>query len=158
MASVPGVASADWQLAPFLGLTFKGSTTLLDPENGAGTTHWSLGGTVTYIGKGPLGAEGIFIYTPGFFENKNPSDLAETPPVTIVNSRTMALMGNMVLTIPKSWNEYGLRPFLSGGLGLLFASSTDSFSLLPVKKTLLGYDVGGGAIGLLNERIGLRFD
>ena len=68
-------------------------------------------------------------------------------------------MGNVVLTTPRSWNEYGLRPFVSGGIGLLHASTaTDALDVLPVNTNLLGYNVGGGAVGFLNDRVGLRFD
>ena len=66
-------------------------------------------------------------------------------------------MGNLVLTTPRSWNEYGLRPFVSGGLGFC-ATATDSFEFTPVNTNLLGYNIGGGAVGFLNERLGLRFD
>ncbi len=67
-------------------------------------------------------------------------------------------MGNVVLTTPRSWNEYGLRPFVSGGIGLLHATATDALEFTPVNTNLLGYNVGGGAVGFLNERAGLRFD
>ena len=69
-------------------------------------------------------------------------------------------MGNVVLTTPRSWNEYGLRPFVSGGIGLLYASTSaaEAVDVLPVNARLLGYNVGGGAVGFLNERTGLRFD
>ena len=67
-------------------------------------------------------------------------------------------MGNALLTTPRRWNEYGLRPFVSGGIGLLRASAKDSFDILPVSTNLLGYNLGGGAVGFLTERAGLRFD
>jgi hypothetical protein len=154
----PRIAAADWLIAPFIGLTFNGETTLIDPEGGAQKTHWSLGGAVSWLGQSPIGVEGLFQYTPGFFQNKNPSDFDEVPPVPIVDSRVIATMGNAVLTIPRSWNEYGLRPFVSGGVGVLSASSTDFISLLPVHENLFGYNVGGGAIGFLTQRVGVRFD
>ena len=67
-------------------------------------------------------------------------------------------MGNVVLTTPRSWNPYGLRPFVSGGIGLLHATATDALEFSPVNTNLLGYNVGGGAVGFLNDRVGLRFD
>jgi hypothetical protein len=157
IAGAPRIAAADWQIAPFIGLTFNGSTTLFNPENGVEKTHWNFGGTVSVVSAGILGVEGLFIYTPNFFENKNPSGF-ETVPPSVVDSRAMALMGNVLVTIPRSWNEYGLRPFVSGGAGLLYASSTDSASVFPVRANFLGYNVGGGAVGFLTERAGLRFD
>ncbi len=156
IVGVPGVAAADWQLAPFLGLTFKGSTTFIDNEGGAAVTHWSLGAAVALSGAGPVGVEGIVMYTPGFFQNESPS-LVPDPPST-VDSRLFTMMGNVVCTTPRSWNEYGLRPFISGGLGMLYASSTDRRSIQEIRKWLPGYNVGGGATGFLTERVGLRFE
>ena len=150
--SVPASARAEWHLTPFLGLTFKGDTTLIDHEQAAGKTHWTFGGSVALMGGGPVGVEGLVTYTPGFFQQEN------MPPPDIVDSRTLAIMGNVVLTTPRSWNPYGLRPFVSGGIGLLHATATDSFELTPVNTNLLGYNVGGGAVGFLNDRVGLRFD
>ena len=111
--SVPASARAEWHLTPFLGLTFKGDTTLVDHEQGADKTHWTFGGAVALMGGGPVGVEGLVVYTPGFFQQEN------MPPPDIVDSRTLAIMGNVVLTTPRSWNPYGLRPFVSGGIGLL---------------------------------------
>ena len=153
VGSAPGTAHADWLLAPFLGLTFKGDTTLIDHEQATGKVHWSVGGSVTIVGGGPVGIEGLVVYTPGFFQQDN------VAPPDVVDSQTLAIMGNVVLTTPRSWNQYGLRPFLSGGVGMLQASATDAPLLLPVPSTrLLGYNIGGGAVGFLTERTGLRFD
>lgn len=157
-AGAPVSAHADWLLAPFLGLTFQGETTLLDNESAAGKAHWSFGGVVSLVGAGPIGAEGLILYTPGFFQQDNPPLIGGVPPPDVIESRALAIMGNVVLTTPRKWNEYGLRPFVSGGIGLLRASAKDSFDLLPVNANLLGYNVGGGAIGFLTERTGLRFE
>jgi hypothetical protein len=158
VGSVPGTAHADWLLAPFLGLTFKGDTTLIDHEQAADKTHWNVGASIALVGAGPLGVEGLVVYTPGFFQQDNPPIVDGLPPPDIVDSRALALMGNVVFTTPRNWSEYGLRPFVSGGIGLLYASATDALDLSPVKAKLLGYNVGGGAVGFLTERTGLRFD
>lgn len=159
LACVPGTARADWQITPFLGLTFKGDTTLLDYEQATANTHWTFGGSVALVGSGPVGVEGLIVYTPGFFQQDDPplGIDGEVPP-DIVASRTLAIMGNVVLTMPRSWNEYGLRPYVSGGIGLLRATATDALDITPVDTSLLGYNVGGGAVGFLNDRVGLRFD
>lgn len=159
VVTVPGIAHADWHLTPFLGLTFKGDTTLLDHEQAAGNTHWSFGGAVALMGSGPVGIEGLVVYTPGFFQQDNPPAVDGLGPPDIVGSRSLALMGNIVVTTPRSWNEYGLRPYVSGGIGLLSATATAAQELLaPVEARLLGYNVGGGAVGFLTDRAGLRFD
>jgi hypothetical protein len=151
LVSTPAAADADWQFAPLFGLTFKGQTTLVDLEKGAGKVHWNVGGAATLIGRGPVGIEGLFVFIPHFFETDEVSALA--------GSRTMAVMGNVVLATPRSWNEYGLRPYVSGGLGLMHASQRTLVpDIFPVNKSLLGYNVGGGAVGFVTDRTGLRFD
>ena len=156
--SMPASARAEWQLTPFLGLTFKGDTTLLDYEQASGKAHWTFGGSVALMGSGPVGVEGLVVYTPGFFQQDNPPAVDGVLPPDIIESRTLAIMGNVVLTTPRSWNEYGLRPFVSGGIGLLQATATDALEFTPVNTSLLGYNIGGGAVGFLNDRVGLRFD
>ena len=159
LVSVPASARAEWHLTPFLGLTFKGDTTLFDYEQATDKRHWTFGGSVALMGGGPVGVEGLVVYTPGFFQQDNPpSGVDGEVPPDIVASRTLAIMGNVVLTTPRSWNLYGLRPFVSGGIGLLQATATDALELFPVNTNLLGYNVGGGAVGFLNDRVGLRFD
>lgn len=150
IVAVADEARAEWQFAPFFGLTFNGDTSLADPEFGTERVHWNFGGAVTVIGASPVGVEGLFTYTPQFFEGEA-ADIFES-------SRAVALMGNVVLAIPRSWNEYGLRPYVSGGIGLLRVSVSDTRGLLTFRDNLLGYNVGGGAVGFVNNRTGLRFD
>lgn len=156
IGGLPATALAEWHIAPFLGLTFQGETTLLY-KDAAAETHWNFGGAVSLVGSGPIGVEGIVVYTLGFFHQDSPP-ASDVPPINITASRSVALMGNVVLTTPRRWTEYGLRPFVSGGIGLLHASAKDAPELLPVSTNLLGYNVGGGAVGPLSERAGLRFD
>jgi hypothetical protein len=146
----PGVARADWQFTPFFGRTFQGSTSIVDLDNATGNSHWNFGGAVTLIGEGLFGVEGFVVNTPGFFELEDST--------LVSGSRTLALMGNVVLTTPQQrQNEYW-RPFISTGVGLLHASANDVFGVLPVENNLLGYNVGGGVVGLLTPRVGLRLD
>ena len=149
LAAVPAPADAEWQLAPFIGWTFHTQTTLVDPAFGTEETHWNFGTAVTLLGAGPVGVEGLFVYTPSFFGGGEGS--------VISGSRAIALMGNVVLTTPRSWNEYGLRPFVSGGLGLLHAGREDFVGFV-TDQNLAGLNIGGGAVGFLTNRTGLRFD
>ena len=157
IGAVPRTASAEWQITPLIGFTFKGDTTLpdlgtVDFEGASSKRHWNFGGAVTLIGEGPIGVEGLFIYTPGFFQTND-------DPGLVLHSRAIALMGNVVLATPRRWNEYGLRPFVSAGFGLLRASAEEGqVDLFQKPVNIFGYNVGGGAIGFLSERTGLRFD
>jgi hypothetical protein len=150
----PTPGRAEWQFAPFLGYTFRGATTLVDLEDATGDRHWHLGGAARLLGDGPVGIEGLFIYTPRFFQR--PEDAPIDARVT--SSRTYALMGNAVLTTPRRWTQYGLRPYVSGGVGLLHASANDLQDNLPFDLNLVGMNVGGGAVGFITDRVGLRFD
>ena len=153
--TTPIPAVADWLFTPFVGYTFQGSTTIVDSEMAAEKRHWHFGGAVTLLGDGPFGVEGYFVRTPGFFFNDEFSCNIDT---CVTSARTYAVMGNAVLAMPRQWNRYGLRPFVSGGIGLMHASRTDTQNVLPVDLNLTGMNLGGGAIGLLSDRVGLRFD
>jgi hypothetical protein len=155
----PRPAAAEGHVTPFLGVTFHGATTLLDFQQAADKRHIDFGGAVTLLGAGVLGAEALVVFTPGFFETgRTPLD-ADVARVEIKNSRTTAFMANAVLTTPRRWTEYSLRPFVSGGVGLLRASQTPLDPKgLAVHAGVTGFDVGGGAVGFLTRRTGVRFD
>jgi hypothetical protein len=141
-----------------IGVTFSGRTTLIDPQDAAGSAHVDVGGAVTLLGAGILGAEAIVVLTPGFFQKDQSGLSADTGRVEIKSSRTMAIMGNAVVTTPRRWTEYSLRPFLSGGFGLLHASQTPVVEVFPLHPSMAGFNVGAGAIGFLSPRTGVRFD
>lgn len=148
-------AAAEWLFTPFFGWEFAGNTSLADFENASDDMHRSFGVTVTHLGRGPLGFEGHALYIPGFFNDPKLHGQQDI----ITTSRAYALMGNLVLAAPLRWNEYGLRPYLSGGLGLLRAyARVDTSDLVWVDQSLLGADVGGGAVGFITDHTGLRFD
>jgi hypothetical protein len=143
-------ASADWHFTPFAGISFKGSTTIVDFDDAAGRVHGNYGIAVNRVGAGPLAIEGLVTYVPGFLDRSD---------VHIVTSaRTFAVMGNVVVATPRKWNEYGLRPFVSGGVGLLHASSRDFLRVFSIRRNVLGYDIGGGAVGFVSNSTGYRFD
>jgi hypothetical protein len=149
----PEIVEAEWHFTPLGGLTFLGDTSIAEPELGAtGKIHWNFGGAVTLLGAGSIGLEGLAVYTSGFFDREDAS------PSLVTSSHAFALMGNVVVAAPRAWNAEGLRPFLSGGVGLHRASVSDVFNALPVTENLLGFNVGGGATGFITERTGLRFD
>jgi hypothetical protein len=148
-------AAAEWHITPMLGLTMLGSTSIVDAELATDNRHWNLGGAVSLLGSGVLGVEVVTLWTPGFFDR----DESGGEPDLVAGSRTLSFMGNVVVTAPQRWTEYGLRPFISGGLGLIHVSKTDiPEGIFPVDLNLVGYNIGGGAVGFLTQRTGLRFD
>jgi hypothetical protein len=159
LLAAPATAAAEWHITPMIGLTFAGKTTLIDLDQGTGKRHPNLAGSVALLGAGVLGVEGITALTPGFFESGDESPLfrpGEPPPID--SSRLFTLMGNVIVTAPRRWTEYGLRPFVSGGFGLIRVYKLETLDLLPVKADLLGYNIGGGAIGFFTRNTGVRFD
>lgn len=160
LSIIPARVSADWHFTPFAGATFSGSTTIVDLESGAEKTRTHYGIAASRIGKYPLGVEALFVYVPGFFEgdDTNPIEEPDVLPPRVLSSRVFALMGNVIFATPREWNEYGLRPFVSGGLGWLHASQRDNYGVYPITRNILGWNVGGGAIGFLSPSTGVRFD
>ena len=144
-------ARADWLITPFLGMGFAGETNFLVFGRGAGESKLTLGGSVALLSDGVLGLEADVGHTPRFFDSDNPFELN-------TGSRVTTVGGNLIVAAPLSVTRESLRPYLVGGLGLIQARSDDVASLFPLDGNLLGLTVGGGAIGLLTPRTGVRFD
>ena len=151
-------ASAEWHITPFAGLTMFGNTTLVDPESATGNRHLHAGGSVSWLSRGIFGIEAVGTWTPGFFEGETSFEDIPVGEVDVVSSRALSLMGNVLVTLPQRWTEYGLRPFISGGFGLMQAKRSDLRDIFPINVNAAGFNIGGGAIGFLTERTGLRFD
>lgn len=148
--SAARTVSADWHFTPFIGTSFHGSTTIVDLDDAVERVHSNYGVVVDRVGGGPLAIEGLFSYVPGFLDRRD---------VNIVTSaRTFVLMGNLMIATPRKWNEYGLRPFASGGVGLLHASTNDFLRAFPLRRNVLGYNIGAGAVGFVSVSTGLRFE
>jgi len=159
----PPVRAGEWHYTPTFGVTFAGSTSLYDAQLGTDKKHLNFGGIVSRFGDGVLGVEGIVLYTRHFFEFDGPRDPGAPAAVVIATSSTLSATGNVVLTVPKRWTEYFLRPYVSGGFGLMRAVSIDrpaagSPPLYPVTATMPGFTIGGGAIGFFTQGTGIRFD
>jgi hypothetical protein len=160
----PCASAGEWHFTPLFGVTFGGNTTFVDLQHGTDKTHMNIGGAVSRFGEGVLGVEGLVIYTRHFFEFDGPRDPADPKAPAIAKSYTLSAMGNLVLTVPKRWTEYFLRPYVSGGFGLLRAVSIDQpdavqpAPFFPLESTMPGFNIGGGAIGFLSQGTGVRFD
>ena len=144
-------ARADFFITPFLGSEFAGSTTLLDLDTGAASSkHWTFGGSAAWLSDRVLGVEADFSIVPGFFQNSSGTGL-------VIGSRVTTLTGSVIVALPLSVTRESLRPYAVGGLGLLHASSEDILSLNE-SGDWLGLQIGAGAIGLITNRAGVRFD
>ena len=147
----PSAASAEWQVKPFLGVTFGGGTTLLDLEGAVGGANVAVGVSALLIGD-TLGVEADLGYAPGFFQT------GDRQQPLVVRSGATTLTGNVVVAAPRHLTQYTLRPYFVGGGGLMHARSDDFLGVLQVSTTLPAVDVGGGVTGFLTNRFGLNWD
>ena len=154
LAAWPVNVRAEILVAPFVGGAFAGQTTLpifgvptIDPS--ALSKSFVFGVAGLWLSPGILGVEGEWAYAPGFFERAQPA---------FVSSNATTASGSVVVTVPLSVTRESLRPYVVGGLGLLHVGINDVIALVPVDRNLLALNLGGGAIGMLNDRTGIRFD
>lgn len=141
---------AEWQLRPFIGVTFGGSTTLNDPELAVGSANMALGVGASLLGN-VFGLEGELSHMPGFFQTGD----AEL----VSSSRVTTLTGNVIVGLPRTATEYGLRPYFVGGGGVMWALAVDALnSAVPTDMTRPAFDLGGGVSGALSSRAGVSWD
>jgi hypothetical protein len=158
---VPVKASAEWHLKPFLGFSFEPSTTLeADIEHAAGLTlgpdvesqasNVMFGAGVTLLGD-VFGVEGEWTQAPGFFQTRDQ--------ILVTSSSAQTLTGSLIIAMPRRIAQYSLRPYLVAGAGIMrLRSDPAPTSAIPIEDTLAAIDVGGGATGFFNERVGVGWD
>ena len=152
-------ADADWLFVPFIGSTFAASTALTDLEQGASSAQLIFGGTVGLWTRGIFGIESDFSYAPRFFETDNTGGLF--PGDVVVRSYAMTWGGNIVVATPVSVTRDSLRPYVVGGLGWMRASieaNPGLEELLGRTRNSIAVNFGGGAIGFITPRTGVRFE
>jgi hypothetical protein len=145
----PARTSAEWQIRPFLGVTFGGGTTFVDLAQAAGSPNVVFGANGRWLGN-VIGIDVDFGHAPGFFESGDQQ--------LVQRSSATTLTGNIVLTPPRRVTEYTLGPYFVAGAGLMHARINDFFDALPVASTLPAMDIGGGVNGFLSDRIGLSWE
>lgn len=149
LSAAAAPARADWHLAPFAGVKFGGATTLV-LNNAAGDTKLVYGATVTWVGHGIFGLEGDVGLVSHYFEG-DASSLVRSSQVTTV-------MGNLVVTAPLGWTRESLRPYVSGGAGLVRATMDDASNVFSFRRSLGGYNLGGGVVGFVTPFTGVKWD
>jgi hypothetical protein len=149
----PRPASADWLITPFIGTAFAGETTLqvLAPSDADKKLTFGISGA--WLSDGFLGIEAGASHVPGFFSGPDPVGLLETK-----GSRVTTIDGSLIVAAPLSVTRESLRPYVIGGLGLMQARSDDPVSIFPIDQDFLAVNFGGGAIGMLTPRTGVRFE
>ena len=144
----PELVAAEWQVRPFIGVTFGGDTTFVLNE-AAGDSHRVFGVSGGWLGE-VVGIEGDLGYSPGFFDS----------PRLVLSSRVTTATANVVVALPRRWTRYTLRPYVAAGGGVMRVRSEDRITggLLGVDRTLPTMNVGGGATGFFTDRVGVNWE
>ena len=148
----PAPAAAEWQVRPFIGFTFGGATKFQDPEGAISTQNAVVGVSGGWLGE-IFGLEGDFGRGPGFFQRDDAPEEKK-----IVSSGVTTFTGNVVIALPRRMAGYGLRPYFSGGAGLMRVDLVGKFGLLEIHRTLPALSLGGGVTGFLTPDFGLSWD
>src|SRR6476659_1222092 len=137
----PARARADGYVTPWVGVNLASAT-----DNGRG----AFGVTSGYMGAGVFGFEADVGYSPDFFGSRR----------EFGTNNAITVMANFILGVPVGGTHgAGVRPYLSGGLGLM-RTHIEGGGLLDVSRTnnAFGYDIGAGMMGFFNQHVGLRGD
>lgn len=161
---VPLPAAAEWQFKPFVGFTFAPSTTLLgdiefaadrpiELEIESGSSNIAFGVGVVLLGE-VFGVEADWANAPGFFQARDQDKLQ--------SSGAQTFTGSLVVAVPRGIAQYSLRPYLVAGAGVMRlraeTAQVGGSELFPIRETLAAIDLGGGATGFFNERVGVAWD
>jgi hypothetical protein len=152
---LPAPAAAEWQVRPFIGFSFGGATTFVDPDHAIETQNVVTGISGGWLGE-IFGIEADFGRAPGFFQTDDVRDpLIES---LVVTSAVTTLTGNVVIALPRRMAGYGLRPYFSGGAGLMHVDAFGKFGIIEHNRTLPALSFGGGVTGFLTPTVGLSWD
>jgi opacity protein-like surface antigen len=138
-------SQAQWVATPYLGLNLAG-----DVEKGKG----GFGGSIGYIGE-RLGFEFDVQRYYHFFKDADVGSLV--PPQIDLDTDARSFMGNVVAPI-RVRGVAKVRPYGTAGLGVIRAVFETSYALADTDQNNFGFNVGGGAMYSLNDRVGIRGD
>jgi opacity protein-like surface antigen len=156
-ALAPARASADWLFTPFIGGNWGGAATFSD-DLGDFEDEFerrvNFGASLGWMGGGIAGFELDFGYSPNFFQ-----DTIGEGDFEFGDNNVTTLMANVVLGAPVGGQSGpGIRPYASGGLGIIKSRIGDAEDLFDVNSTDWGFNVGGGVSGFFSDNVGLRGD
>jgi hypothetical protein len=152
---LPAPAAAEWQIRPFIGFSFGGATTFVDPDHAIKTQNVVMGISGGWLGE-IFGLEADFGRAPGFFQTDDVRDSVVEQ--LVLTSSVTTLTGTVVVALPRRMAGYGLRPYFSGGAGLMHVDALGKFDIQLHDRTLPALNLGGGVTGFLTNRVGLNWD
>nr|MDQ3349854.1 porin family protein [Acidobacteriota bacterium] len=138
-ALAPARAHAEWFASPFIGAAFGGSV----PDE-AKIDYGAAGGWMGRV----AGFEVDISHRPDFF------GATDVPDFLLSESSVTTLMFNGLYRVPAGGER--LRPYAAGGLGWLRTRLGDDDDFIQGRNSNVGLNVGGGVMGDLSDRFGLR--
>ena len=157
IAGVPQKASADWLFTPYVGVNWGGTagfTDIAGDFEDEFERRMNFGASLSWMGAGALGFEVDFGYSPNFFENTTGSTDFQ-----FGDSNVTTLMANLKVGAPFGGQSgSGVRPYASGGVGIIKSKIDDADDLFQVDSTDWGLNVGGGVAGFFTDNVGLQGD
>ena len=156
-AAAPAKASADWLFTPFIGMNWGSSVTFNDAAGDFDDEfekRGTFGAALAWMGGGIAGFEIDFGYTPNFFESTEGSGNFDYG-----DNNLTTVMANVTLGAPVGGQSgMGIRPYGSGGLGIIRSRIGDAGDLFDISSNDFGFNVGGGIAGFFSDNVGLRGD
>jgi opacity protein-like surface antigen len=143
LVAAPMQARAEGFVTPWVGANWGSGNNI---DNGRAAFGINAGA----MGAGIIGGEVAFGYSPSFWGTQN----------DFGNNSVIDLMGNIIVGVPIGGTRgAGIRPFVTGGLGLL-RTQIDGGTLANVSSSnnMFGWNLGAGAMGFFNDHVGLRGD
>ena len=156
LIAAPTNASADWLFTPFVGANFGGNANFGDFDDFEDEVERRVdfGASLGWMGEGIIGFEADFGWSPNFFENTvGPGNFE------FGDSNVTTLMANVLVGAPIGGQSGpGLRPYGSGGVGLIRSHVGGGDFFDDLNTNAFGLNVGAGVHGFFNDNVGIRGD
>jgi hypothetical protein len=142
---------------PFIGMNWGGTAGF----NQAGADfeddferRMNFGASLSWMGAGIAGFELDFGFSPNFFENT-----AGGGDFAFGDSNVTTLMANVKIGAPFGGQHGGgIRPYASGGVGLIKTRIDDPQDVFKVNSTDWGFNAGAGVAGFFSDKVGIQGD
>ena len=146
VALVPSSARAQQTfITPYIGSSFDSS---FDDYDFGTKLHY--GGALTWLSGSGIGFEVDFGYAPKFFDDQA---------TNAFDANVTSLMANLIVGIPVGGQTGpGIRPYVSGGAGLLKTRVDNVDDLFDFNENAFGINAGGGIMGFFTDNVGIRGD